>query len=114
MFLISDEQLSTMGKESFIDRSINFMTKTDDTFKSLDFDKKRTFISLCTDIALNEYEFITERAVMTYILVSWTLGPDFASSYPNLEKILTDKSTNDLNRAEKLYQQVLIILEKEE
>ena len=101
----SKQEVSSIEEDFFINKAIQHMCTYHTSFAELEPEEARSFIIQCKKEAFEQYRLFSEIAVMTFILVCWTLM-DSVENIPELDKLLRDFSKSDNERAAKLYEEV--------
>ncbi len=102
MFKLNSNQMKKIGQESFLSRARTSLRQYFKGYAALDLDLQAEFVNIGYHHA-RAYGLESERAVMTYLLNCWTLGPDFESRHPEAKAILERRDQPPDERARALH-----------
>jgi hypothetical protein len=102
MFSLNSDQKKRLAVESFLQRARNSLRQYFKKFAELNLDFQTKFVTIGYERA-RAYGLESERAVMTYLINCWILGPDFELRHPEAKAILEQLEQPPDDRARALH-----------
>ena len=103
MLRLRARQVNQLGRTHFVDRANEHLRRNHPDFVAIGPTLGREFVETTVRAATGTYGLTSQRAVMTFVLVTWYLGPDFTEQHPEAEAILRNQNLDELGRASQLY-----------